>query len=223
MAARRTRERWREDRGHATCSAAPWRRSRCARRRRARSRSSGWWLFQFWQSQHLRRLLVDAGTDAGEVTRIVSASFFVLNAMAIVGNFGAGWLARRLGNRRAIVIFLAGLGLGIVWRSSCRAASTRSPSSGSRWWDSSPGYSRCSRCICPRSSRRCCARRERGSATTWARSGGGVHAVFGLLAPVNDYREALLYAGALALVAAAWSWGLPEGDGRSASAKAVTR
>ena len=34
--------------------------------------------------------------------------------------------------------------------------------------------------------------------------------VFGLLAPVNDYREALLWAGALALVASAWSWGLPE-------------
>jgi hypothetical protein len=31
-----------------------------------------------------------------------------------------------------------------------------------------------------------------------------------LLAPVNDYREALLWAGALALVASAWSWGLPE-------------
>src|SRR6188472_2145844 len=58
---------------------------------------SGWWLFQFWQSQHLRRLLVDAGTDAGEVTRIVSASFFVLNSMAIVGNFAAGWLARTIG------------------------------------------------------------------------------------------------------------------------------
>jgi hypothetical protein len=27
---------------------------------------------------------------------------------------------------------------------------------------------------------------------------------------VNDYREALLWAGALALVASAWSWGLPE-------------
>ena len=34
--------------------------------------------------------------------------------------------------------------------------------------------------------------------------------VFGLFAPVNDYREALLWAGALALVAAAWSWALPE-------------
>jgi MFS family permease len=41
---------------------------------------SGWWLFQFWQSQHLRRLLVDAGTEAGEVTRIVSASFGMARA-----------------------------------------------------------------------------------------------------------------------------------------------
>src|SRR5215212_4553050 len=75
---------------------------------------SGWWLFQFWQSQHLRRLLVDVGTPAGDVTRIVSASFFVVNAMAIVGNFSAGGLAKLLGDRRAIVVFLAGLGLGII-------------------------------------------------------------------------------------------------------------
>jgi nitrogen fixation protein len=34
--------------------------------------------------------------------------------------------------------------------------------------------------------------------------------VFGLLAPVNDYREALLWAGALALLAAGWSLRLPE-------------
>ena len=58
---------------------------------------SGWWLFQFWQSQHLRRLLVDAGTPAGEVTRIVSASFFVVNAAAIVGNFSAGALGAAAG------------------------------------------------------------------------------------------------------------------------------
>ena len=37
-----------------------------------------------------------------------------------------------------------------------------------------------------------------------------VHARVRLFAPVNDYREALLWAGALALVAAAWSWRLPE-------------
>jgi MFS family permease len=34
--------------------------------------------------------------------------------------------------------------------------------------------------------------------------------VFGLLAPVNDYREALLWAGVLALVAAGWSLRLPD-------------
>jgi hypothetical protein len=34
--------------------------------------------------------------------------------------------------------------------------------------------------------------------------------VFGLLAPVNDYRQALLYAGALSLLAAGAAWRLPE-------------
>jgi hypothetical protein len=75
---------------------------------------SGWWLFQFWQSQHLRRLLVEAGTEPGEVTRIVSASFFVLNAMAIVATSPPAGYARTIGNRRAIVVFLAGLGLGVL-------------------------------------------------------------------------------------------------------------
>ena len=48
------------------------------------------------------------------MTRIVSASFFAVNALAIVGNFAAGWLARTVGNRRAITIFLTGLGLGVI-------------------------------------------------------------------------------------------------------------
>jgi hypothetical protein len=39
--------------------------------------------------------------------------------------------------------------------------------------------------------------------------------VFGLFAPVNDYREALLWAGALLIVSAVWSWWLPEGPSRA--------
>jgi hypothetical protein len=37
--------------------------------------------------------------------------------------------------------------------------------------------------------------------------------VFGLLAPVNDYREALLYAGGLTLLAAGFAMRLPETRG----------
>ena len=181
---------------------------------------SGWWLFQFWQSQHLRRLLVDAGTDAGEVTRIVSASFFVLNAMAIVGNFGAGWLARRLGNRRAIVIFLAGLGVGII----AAFIVPRSVNSLAFFWFPLAGFFSGVFALFTMYLPPLFPTLLRTTGAGFCYNIGRVAAavctlVFGLLAPVNDYREALLYAGALALVAAAWSTGLPEGDGRSASAK----
>jgi MFS family permease len=171
---------------------------------------SGWWLFQFWQSQHLRRLLVAAGTEAGEVTRIVSASFFVLNAMAIVGNFAAGWLARAIGNRRAIVVFLAGLGLGIV----AAFIVPRSINSLAFFWFPLAGFFSGVFALFTMYLPPLFPTLLRTTGAGFCYNIGRVAAavctiVFGLLAPVNDYREALLWAGALALVASAWSWWLP--------------
>ena len=74
---------------------------------------SAWWLMLFWQTQHLRKLLVDAHTPASETTQLVSAAFFAFNFASIIGNFGAGWLARRFGNRRAIAGMFLGLTLAI--------------------------------------------------------------------------------------------------------------
>ncbi len=172
---------------------------------------SGWWLFQFWQSQHLRRLLVEAGTEAGEVTRIVSASFFVLNAMAIVGNFSAGWLARTIGNRRAIAVFLAGLGLGIL----AAFIVPRSINSLAFFWFPLAGFFSGVFALFTMYLPPLFPTLLRTTGAGFCYNIGRVAAavctlVFGLYAPVNDYREALLWAGALALVAAAWSWRLPE-------------
>jgi MFS family permease len=171
---------------------------------------SGWWLFQFWQSQHLRRLLVSAGSEAGDVTRIVSASFFVVNTMAILGNFGAGWLARTLGNRRAIVVFLAGLGLVIV----AAFIVPRSVNSLAFFWFPLAGFFSGVFALFTMYLPPLFPTLLRTTGAGFCYNIGRVAAavctlVFGLLAPVNDYREALLYAGALALAAAAWSWWLP--------------
>jgi MFS family permease len=171
---------------------------------------SGWWLFQFWQSQHLRRLLVDAGVDAGEVTRIVSASFFVLNTMAIVGNFSAGWLARAIGNRRAIVTFLAGLGTGII----AAFIVPRSVNSLAYFWFPLAGFFSGVFALFTMYLPPLFPTLLRTTGAGFCYNIGRIAAavctiVFGLLAPVNDYREALLWAGALALVAAGWSWRLP--------------
>ena len=172
---------------------------------------SGWWLFQFWQSQHLRRLLVDAGSSPGEVTRIVSASFFAVNTMAIVGNFSAGWFARRLGNRRAIVLFLAGLGLGIIGAFIV----PRSIGALAWFWFPMAGFFSGVFALFTMYLPPLFPTLLRTTGAGFCYNIGRVAAavctlVFGLYAPVNDYRGALLYAGALLLVAAVWSWWLPE-------------
>jgi MFS family permease len=74
---------------------------------------SAWWLYLFWQTQHLRKLLGDAHTPPAETTTLVSAAFFAFNFASVIGNFGAGWLAQRLGNRRAIFLCFIGLGASI--------------------------------------------------------------------------------------------------------------
>jgi MFS family permease len=71
---------------------------------------SAWWLFMFWHPQYFRQLLAAEGVPTGEMTRLVSIAFFLVNLLAIAGNFFSGWLAHRLGNRPAIVLMFAGLG-----------------------------------------------------------------------------------------------------------------
>jgi predicted MFS family arabinose efflux permease len=65
---------------------------------------SAWWLFIFWQSQHLRKILAADGTPAAGISRLIPVAFFLMIAVSIVGNYFAGWLATRWGNRRAIVL-----------------------------------------------------------------------------------------------------------------------
>jgi MFS family permease len=67
---------------------------------------SAWWLFLFWHAQHLRRLLTDGGAIPAEATARVSVAFFVMIAVSVAGNYAAGWLARRHGNRPAIAVLL---------------------------------------------------------------------------------------------------------------------
>lgn len=76
---------------------------------------SVWWLFQFWHPQHLRKILeTDGHTPKERITPLITGAFFTVIAVSIVGNFFAAWLARRFGNPRAIVICYLGLGIGMV-------------------------------------------------------------------------------------------------------------
>lgn len=63
---------------------------------------SAWWAFMFWQVQHLRNLPDVAAWSVVEKEQLVSKAFFLIITCSSVGNFFAGWLAQKLGYRRAI-------------------------------------------------------------------------------------------------------------------------
>jgi MFS family permease len=74
---------------------------------------TAWWAFMFWNSQYMPRLPDVAGWPEGARRRLVSSSFFLVIGVSIAGNFFAGWLAKVLGFRRAIVIMCVGFFLAM--------------------------------------------------------------------------------------------------------------
>jgi MFS family permease len=171
---------------------------------------SAWWLFIFWQAQHVRKLLVVAGTPADAITTQVSGAFFVMIAVSIIGNYFAGWLAKLLGNRRAIMLMFWALfgsmaGAFIVPRGFGELA-----------WFWVPLVGFCSGVfglftmylppLFPVLLRTTGA----GFCYNIGRLAAALASViFGWLAPVGDFRLALLYSSLLALAAAVWAWWLP--------------
>ena len=172
---------------------------------------SGWWLFQFWHPQHLRRILELSGAPPGTATRSVSAAFFWLNVVCIIGNFAAGWTARRLGNRRAIMVMFTGMfaaivGSFIVPRGFAELAWFWLPLVG--FFSGVFGlFTMYLPPLFPTLLRTTGA----GFCYNIGRlAAAGASLVFGWLAPVGDYRLALLAAGFLTLGAAAWTSRLPD-------------
>ena len=172
---------------------------------------SAWWLFAFWHPQHLRRLLGAEGMPAGEITRHVSAAFFAVNALAIAGNFAAGGLARWLGNRRAIVLMMLGLfgsmaGAFAVPRGFSELAWLWVPLTG--FFSGVFGlFTTYMPPLFPTLLRTTGA----GFCYNIGRlAAAAASLTFGWLAPVGDFRLALLASSGLALGAAIWSCWLPE-------------
>jgi MFS family permease len=69
---------------------------------------SAWWAFMFWHAQHLRNLPQLASWTVEQREQLVSKAFFLVITVSIVGNFFAGFVALRLGYRRAIAIMCLG-------------------------------------------------------------------------------------------------------------------
>ncbi len=70
---------------------------------------TGWWGFMFWINQHWKRLPEVAAWSKPEQEKLVTTAFFSIIGISIFGNFFAGWLAKRLGYRRAIAIMCFGM------------------------------------------------------------------------------------------------------------------
>lgn len=73
------------------------------------------WAFMFWHQQHLRNLPEVLPWSDAEKNKLASIAMYLVIGSSIAGNFFAGWLARLIGYRAAIVgmfslYFLAMLG-----------------------------------------------------------------------------------------------------------------
>ena len=172
---------------------------------------SAWWLFLFWHPQHFRRILADAGTPAGEITRLVSMSFLLVNALAIAGNFAGGFLVRWLGNRRAIAIMFAGLGGGVFGA----FAVPRGFGELAWFWCPLVGFFSGVFGLFTMYLPPLFPTLLRTSGAGFCYNIGRIAAafasiIFGWLAPVGDFRVALLWAGALGFLATLASLALPE-------------
>ena len=171
---------------------------------------SAWWMFMFWHPQHFRRLLEAEGVPAAEMTRLISASFFLVNSLAIVGNFAAGYLAGRVGNRRAIVLMFGGLAIAMLGA----FAVPRSFAALAWGWCPAIGFfsglfglfTMYLPPLFPTLLRTTGA----GFCYNIGRIAAAVASlVFGLFAPVGDFRGALMWSGGLAAVATLCACALP--------------
>jgi MFS family permease len=61
------------------------------------------WAFMFWHQQHLRNMPDVMGWSAQQKNELASKALYLVIATSVAGNFFAGWLARLIGYRGAII------------------------------------------------------------------------------------------------------------------------
>jgi MFS family permease len=69
---------------------------------------TAWWAFMFWSPQQITHVSDVAGWGDADRKRLASEYFFLIIGVSILGNFFGGWLAKRLGYRRAIAVMFLG-------------------------------------------------------------------------------------------------------------------
>ncbi|MHA3769941.1 MFS transporter [Verrucomicrobiota bacterium sgz303538] len=75
---------------------------------------TGWWAFMFWHPQHIRNLPELATWQPAERDQLVTRIFAVVVGVSVLGNFFAGWLAKRVGYRWSIALMFAGMGFSMA-------------------------------------------------------------------------------------------------------------
>ena len=177
---------------------------------------TAWWAFMFWHPQHLRNLPELASWPRADRERLVSLAFFVVIAVSIAGNFFAGLLAKVFGYRRAIAVMFAIGFLGM-------AGSFGLPH-GHRalvaFWLPTVGFASgvfgLFTMYLPPLFPTLLRTTGAGFSYNIGRLAAAVGTVlFGLLAPVGDFSQALLADGVLFLLAALFALTLPEDQNRA--------
>lgn len=69
---------------------------------------TAWWAFLFWQPQHLRHLPDLADWTRASRERLVSQGFFMMILASVAGNFFAGAMVKWTGYRRGILLMFVG-------------------------------------------------------------------------------------------------------------------
>ncbi|MCX7008079.1 MAG: MFS transporter [Kiritimatiellaeota bacterium] len=144
---------------------------------------TAWWAFMFWHAQHLRNLPELAAWPVDQREKLVSVAFFLVIGVSIFGNFFCGWLARLIGYRRSIsaLCFFCSSVFSLFTMYMPPLFPTLLRTTGA------------------------------GFCYNFGRIAAAVGTVvFGLFAPVGDFRHALLYAGYLMPLAGFVALLLPE-------------
>ena len=182
---------------------------------------SVWWLFLFWHPQHLRTLLAAEGASVAVATQKVSAAFFCLIFVSTVGNFFAGWLAKQIGNPRAIALLFFGVASGMIGS----FAVDRGFAELAWFWLPTVGFfsgvfglfTMYLPPLFPTLLRTTGA----GFCYNIGRlAAAAASLVFGWLAPVGDFRQALLVSSGLAVAAGLVAWSLPDSESKASEYQA---
>ncbi len=171
------------------------------------------WAFVFWFPQHVRQLPEVAGLTPSEKGQVVSKAVWLVTLSSIAGNFLAGLLARWLNYRRAIVCLCLGYFLAVLGTFGI-PRDYDSLLAGAIVVGLGQGIFALFTMYLPPLFPTLLRTTGAGFCYNIGRIASGVGlVVFVLLAPIGDYRLAILYAGTLFIPAAVVACLLPDPPG----------